>query len=89
MLYFSEEGLAQRAEGVNTAAPEHHLRPMYGHELFITPEILLSFLFSGPAYDFFACVSLHIPILPFPPALPSIPCTSQLFCPALSLPKSS
>ena len=48
--------------------------------------------FCSPSYflanNFFACVSLHISILPFLPVLPSILRTSQLFCSALPLPKS-
>ena len=35
----------ERAEGVNTSAPEHHLRPMCGQESLIPLELLLSLLF--------------------------------------------
>ena len=39
-----EEKLARRAEGENTAAQAHHLRPMCGQESLISSELLLFFL---------------------------------------------
>ena len=62
----------------------------YGLRVAKSPSSLMSFCspFYFPANDcWFACVSFHIPVLSFPPALPSISRTSHV-CPALSLPKS-
>ena len=60
-----------RAEWVNTATPEFHLRPSVAKSL----SSLMSFCspsYSSANHCYFACVSFHIPVLPFPPALPSI-----------------
>ena len=64
-------GPAHRAEWVNIAAPEFHLRPPVAK----SPSSLMSFcsLSYFPAnHCCFSCVSFHSPVLPFPPALLSI-----------------
>ena len=87
--YCYDEGFLPPARRrVNTAAPEHHLRPICDQEFPIPSALFLSFLFLRQRL-FFACISLHIPVLPFPPSLPSIPLTSQLLCAALPVPKFS
>ena len=68
ILYPSIGGPTQRAEWVNTAAPEFHL----GLRVAKSPSSLMSF--CSPSYFSakdccFACVSFHIPILPQFPVL--------------------
>ena len=83
-----EEGPAEYAEGMNNPAPEHHLQPLCDKG----PLSLTSFYSPSyfPAKDSsLDCVLLHIPVLSFPPALPLILRTFQIFCPVLLLLKSS
>ena len=47
----------------------------------VLPPFHTSYFFTNDC--FFACLSHHISVHPFPPALPSIPHTSQMFCPTL------